>query len=58
MKLKTVLVSPDKFKGSLTAEQFCEIARDEIKKFDEKIEVIVFFKKILTYLEILVYLHK
>lgn len=31
MKLKTVLVAPDKFKGSLTAEQFCEIAKDEIK---------------------------
>ena len=40
MKLKTVLVAPDKFKGSLTAEQFCEIAKDEIKKFDKDIEVI------------------
>ena len=40
MKLKTVLVAPDKFKGSLTAELFCEIAKDEIKKFDKDIEVI------------------
>lgn len=41
MKLKTVLVAPDKFKGSLTAEQFCEIAREEIKMFDKNIEVII-----------------
>ena len=34
-----ILVAPDKFKGSLTAERFCEIVKDEIKKIDDKIEV-------------------
>lgn len=40
MKLKTVLIAPDKFKGSLTAQQFCDIVKNEIKKFDKNIDVI------------------
>lgn len=40
MQSKTILIAPDKFKGSLTAKRFCEIAHDEISKFDKNIKVI------------------
>ena len=40
MDLKTVLIAPDKFKGSLTAKRFCEIAEEEIKKYNKNVQVI------------------
>ena len=38
-KFKNVLVAPDKFKGSLTSTQFCEIVKDCFYKFDPSINV-------------------
>ena len=36
--MKTILISPDKFKGSLTAKQVCEAVAAGIHKYDAQIE--------------------
>lgn len=37
---KTILISPDKFKGSLTAKEFCQIVESCIKKKDKNINIL------------------